>query len=54
MKISLFSQVAYRDLPSDFEERYESVCSTPYSLTGRGEMYGNVPRAVERAHGGGS
>jgi alkanesulfonate monooxygenase SsuD/methylene tetrahydromethanopterin reductase-like flavin-dependent oxidoreductase (luciferase family) len=39
MKISLFSQVGYRDLPSDFEDRYESVCSTPYSLTRPNAVY---------------
>ncbi|KWX01509.1 Flavin-dependent oxidoreductase [Carbonactinospora thermoautotrophica] len=30
MKITLFEQAPYRYLPPDFEQRYESVCSTPY------------------------
>lgn len=33
MKISLFSQAAYRQLPGDFEQRHTSCVSTPYSLT---------------------
>jgi alkanesulfonate monooxygenase SsuD/methylene tetrahydromethanopterin reductase-like flavin-dependent oxidoreductase (luciferase family) len=32
MKVTLFEQAPYRYLPADFEERYDSVCDTPYSL----------------------
>jgi alkanesulfonate monooxygenase SsuD/methylene tetrahydromethanopterin reductase-like flavin-dependent oxidoreductase (luciferase family) len=39
MKITLFEQVPYRYLPDDFERKYESVCSVPYSLTTRDGMY---------------
>ena len=30
MRVSLFQQVPYRELPDDFEKRYESVITTPY------------------------
>ena len=30
MKVTYFQQVPYRYLPSDFEDRYESVVTTPY------------------------
>lgn len=30
MKVTYFQQVPYRELPSDFEKRYESVVTTPY------------------------
>lgn len=33
MKISLFSQAAYRQLPTDFEQHHRSCVDTPYSLT---------------------
>ncbi|MFV0459727.1 MAG: LLM class flavin-dependent oxidoreductase [Actinomycetales bacterium] len=33
MKVTYFQQVPYRHLPDDFEKRYESVVTTPYSLT---------------------
>lgn len=33
MKVSFFSQAAYRHLPEGFERQYESCVSTPYSLT---------------------
>ncbi|WP_455286568.1 LLM class flavin-dependent oxidoreductase [Cupriavidus necator] len=33
MKINYFQQVPYRSLPDDFENRFESVVTTPYSLT---------------------
>jgi alkanesulfonate monooxygenase SsuD/methylene tetrahydromethanopterin reductase-like flavin-dependent oxidoreductase (luciferase family) len=39
MKITLFSQAPYRELPDDFELRHESVCSTPYALTSRDGVY---------------
>lgn len=42
MKITLFEQAPYRYLPDDFEERYESMCSTPYSLTTREGIYSSV------------
>lgn len=31
MKINYFQQVPYRDLPADFEQRFESVVTTPYA-----------------------
>lgn len=42
MKITLFSQAAYRGLPDDFEHHYESVCSTPYSLTNHKGVYSDI------------
>ncbi|ALG86087.1 LLM class flavin-dependent oxidoreductase [Gordonia phthalatica] len=30
MKVTYFQQVPYRELPSDFEDRHESVITTPY------------------------
>lgn len=30
MKVSMFQQVPYRELPADFEKRHESVVTTPY------------------------
>ncbi len=39
MKISLFSQAAYRQLPGDFEQRHHSCVSTPYSLTTPEHVY---------------
>ncbi|MPY98879.1 MAG: LLM class flavin-dependent oxidoreductase [Actinophytocola sp.] len=42
MKITLFEQAPYRYLPDDFEQHYESVCSTPYSLTTRDGVYSSV------------
>lgn len=39
MKISLFSQAAYRQLPDDFENRYESCVTTPYALTTPDNVY---------------
>ena len=42
MKINLFAQAAYRDLPDDFEHRYESVCSTPYSLANADGIYSTM------------
>ena len=42
MKISLFEQAPYRYLPADFEERFESVCSTPYSLVTADGVYASM------------
>lgn len=42
MKISLFEQAPYRYLPPDFEQRYESVCSTPYALTNPDGVYSSI------------
>ena len=42
MKISLFEQAPYRYLPADFEERFESVCSTPYSLVTADGVYASI------------
>jgi alkanesulfonate monooxygenase SsuD/methylene tetrahydromethanopterin reductase-like flavin-dependent oxidoreductase (luciferase family) len=39
MKITLFEQAPYRLLPPDFEQNYDSVCDTPYSLTTRDGVY---------------
>ena len=30
MKVTYFQQVPYRHLPDDFEQRFESVITTPY------------------------
>ncbi|MQA82830.1 MAG: LLM class flavin-dependent oxidoreductase [Streptosporangiales bacterium] len=42
MKISLFEQAPYRYLPPDFEQHYESVCSTPYALTDADGVYSSI------------
>ena len=42
MKISLFEQAPYRYLPADFEQHYESVCSTPYALTNPDGVYSSI------------
>lgn len=39
MKITYFSQAAYRQFPGDFEKKYESCVSTPYSLTTPDNVY---------------
>ena len=39
MKVTYFQQVPYRDLPDDFEKRYESVVTTPYALTEPGKVH---------------
>jgi len=33
VKITLFEQAPYRTLPSDFEQKHDSICDTPYSVT---------------------
>ncbi len=42
MKVNLFLQAPYRYLPDDFESKYESVCSIPYSLVTRDGMYSSI------------
>ena len=42
MKITLFSQAAYRTLPDDFEKNFESVCNTPYALADNQEIYSSM------------
>lgn len=42
MKITLFAQAAYREMPDDFERRYEAVCNTPYSLTTQSGIYATM------------
>ncbi|MGX7732199.1 LLM class flavin-dependent oxidoreductase [Rhodococcus sp. 2H158] len=42
MKVNLFLQAPYRYLPDDFEAKYESVCSIPYSLVTRDGMYSSI------------
>lgn len=39
MRITLFEQAPYRYLPADFEERFDSVCDTPYALVDPRRMY---------------
>lgn len=42
MKITLFEQAPYRYMPDDFEQNYESVNSTPYSLTTPDGVYSSM------------
>lgn len=43
MKVSLFQQAAYRALPGDFEQRYDSVVTTPYGdVVEPGPMYDSL------------
>jgi alkanesulfonate monooxygenase SsuD/methylene tetrahydromethanopterin reductase-like flavin-dependent oxidoreductase (luciferase family) len=42
MKITLFGQAPYRYLPPDFEHKYSSVCSTPYSLVTPEGVYSSI------------
>jgi alkanesulfonate monooxygenase SsuD/methylene tetrahydromethanopterin reductase-like flavin-dependent oxidoreductase (luciferase family) len=42
MKITLFEQAPYRYLPDDFERKYQSVCTTPYSVTTRDGVYSSI------------
>ncbi|KMS84947.1 LLM class flavin-dependent oxidoreductase [Prauserella rugosa] len=42
MKITLFEQAPYRYLPDDFEQHYDSVCSTPYSVANREGVYSSI------------
>jgi alkanesulfonate monooxygenase SsuD/methylene tetrahydromethanopterin reductase-like flavin-dependent oxidoreductase (luciferase family) len=42
MKITLFEQAPYRYLPSGFAQRYESVNTTPYSLTNADGVYSSM------------
>ena len=37
MKVTYFGQVPYRQLPGDFEQRFESVVTTPYHEVTRGD-----------------
>lgn len=39
MKVSFFSQAAYRELPDDFEQHHLSCVTTPYSLTTPSTIY---------------
>jgi alkanesulfonate monooxygenase SsuD/methylene tetrahydromethanopterin reductase-like flavin-dependent oxidoreductase (luciferase family) len=42
MKITLFEQAPYRYMPDDFAQHYESVNSTPYSLTNPDGVYSSL------------
>jgi alkanesulfonate monooxygenase SsuD/methylene tetrahydromethanopterin reductase-like flavin-dependent oxidoreductase (luciferase family) len=43
VKVSLFQQAAYRALPGDFEQRYDSVVTTPYGdVVEPGPMYDSL------------
>src|ERR1700722_14744646 len=42
MKITLFEQAPYRYVPRGFEQNYESVNSTPYSLTTPDGVYSSM------------
>jgi len=42
MKITLFEQAPYRFMPDGFEQHYESVNSTPYSLATRDGVYSSI------------
>lgn len=42
MKITLFEQAPYRYMPNGFEQNYESVNSTPYSLTTPDGVYSSM------------
>ena len=33
MRVSMFAQIPYRDLPADFEQHHISAVTTPYSIT---------------------
>jgi hypothetical protein len=38
VKVSLFAQAPYRALPADFEQRFESVVTTPWDLVDPDEI----------------
>lgn len=46
MKLTLFAQAPYRNLPEDFEDRFSSVCDTPYGLTTPEGIYSAVNDVV--------
>jgi len=47
MKILMFGQAAYRFLPADFAQRYDSVCDTPYALVSKDGMYSSVRHFID-------
>jgi len=47
MKILMFGQAAYRFLPADFAQHYDSVCDTPYSLVSKDGMYSSVKHFID-------
>ena len=52
MKVSMFSQVPYRDLPADFGEHHISAVTTPYSITEPGEVRASFRDALDQlVHG---
>jgi len=44
MKVTYFQQVPYRHLPSDFEQHYESVVTTPYHKLTKAELVARAYR----------
>src|SRR5262245_14854662 len=52
MKITAFAQAPYRYLPADFEQRYESVCSTPYSLVSTDGVYSSMRDFIDELMSG--
>jgi alkanesulfonate monooxygenase SsuD/methylene tetrahydromethanopterin reductase-like flavin-dependent oxidoreductase (luciferase family) len=48
MKVSMFSQVPYRRLPDDFEQRHESVVTTPWDLTEPEEVHASYRDALDQ------
>jgi len=38
MKVSIFTQAAYRKFPDDFQKKHDSSVTTPWSLADRGEV----------------
>lgn len=52
MKVSMFSQVPYRDLPDDFEQHHISAVTTPISLLEKGELRASFKDALDQlVHG---
>lgn len=47
MKVSMFSQVPYRHLPHDFEQRHESVVTTPWKLTEGPQVHADFRDALD-------
>lgn len=47
MKVSLLTQVPYRTLPDDFEQRFESVVTTPWDLVEPGELRATYRDALD-------
>lgn len=48
MKVSVFAQTPYRALPDDFEDRYESCVTTPWSLVDKDEVHASFRDALDQ------